>query len=428
MGYRLYNALLALSTVLLLPVLPILLLSGKRFRDGFWNRLAFYSPATRAAARGARPIWIHAVSVGEVLAARAIAARLKALRPDKKIVVSTFTSTGNAVARESLTAADLIIYLPLDYRWTVRRALKLFDPSLLIVVETEIWPNLLRLAADRGTPAVLLSGRLSRRSFRRYHWLRRFFAAVLQQFAALGMQSREDAERIVRLGADPGKVSVTGNLKRSSAPADESAAADRWRDIAGLGGESGQVLVAGSTHRGEEEILLDAFVSLKQSFPRLVMVLAPRHPQRFDEVEKLIEKSSLRYARRSRLNGGVLQSFDVLVLDTIGELADFYRVADVAFVGGSLVDAGGHNLIEPAWHGKPVLFGPWVGGYTEIAEEMKQSGGGVEVGGREEFVFAASRLLSDRERARRVGEKAYQVARATGAVVERSMELVSRYL
>ena len=428
MGYPLYNALLALSTVLFLPVLPILLLSGKRFREGFWQRFAVYSRATREAALGSKPIWIHAVSVGEVLAARGIAARLKALLPDKKILVSTFTSTGNAVARENLAAADMIIYLPLDYPWVVRRALKLFDPSLLIIFETEIWPNLLRAAAERGTPALLLSGRLSRRSFRRYHLLRRFFAAVLQQFAALGMQSREDAERIVRLGADPRKVSVTGNLKRSSAPAGESPAGGKWRDLTGLGAGSGRVLVAGSTHRGEEEILLNAFVSLKQRFPDLVMVLAPRHPQRFAEVEKLIEKSNLRYVRRSRLNGRLGQAPDVLLLDTIGELADFYRVADVAFVGGSLVDAGGHNLLEPAWHRKPVLFGPWVGGYAEIAAEMKQSGGGVEVGGKEEFVLAASRLLSDRERARTAGEKAYQAVQATGAVVEKSMELVSRYV
>jgi 3-deoxy-D-manno-octulosonic-acid transferase len=251
---------------------------------------------------------------------------------------------------------------------------------------------------------------------------------VLQQFAALGMQSREDAERIVRLGADPSKVSVTGNLKRSSAPAGGTTAGGKWRDLAGLGGESGRVLVAGSTHRGEEEILLNAFISLKQRFPDLVMVLAPRHPQRFVEVEKLIEKSSLRYVRRSRLNGRLGQAPDVLLLDTIGELADFYRVADLAFVGGSLVDAGGHNLMEPAWHRKPVLFGPWVGGYAEIAAEMKQNGGGVQVGGEEEFVLEASRLLSDRERARTAGEKAYQAVQATGAVVEKSMELVSRYL
>jgi 3-deoxy-D-manno-octulosonic-acid transferase len=426
-GYRLYNTLLALGTVLLFPVLPILLLSGKRFREGFWDRLACYSRATRGAARGGKPIWIHAVSVGEVLAARPIAARLKALRPDRKILVSTFTSTGNAVARENL-AADTIIYLPLDYPWVVRRALKLFDPSLLIIVETEIWPNLLRAAAERKTPVLLLSGRLSRRSFHRYYLLRRFFAAVLRQFAALGMQSREDAERIVRLGADPRKVSVTGNLKRSSAPADENTARGERRDLSGLRGESGRVLVAGSTHRGEEEILLNAFVSLKQSFPELVMVLAPRHPQRFAEVEKLIEKRGLRYARRSRLNGRLGQPPDVVLLDTIGELADFYRVADVAFVGGSLVDAGGHNLLEPAWHRKPVLFGPWVGGYAEIAAEMKQSGGGIQVRGEEEFILETSRLLSDRERARAAGENAFQAVQAAGAVVDQSMELISRYL
>lgn len=456
MTYWVYNFFLTACFILTLPILPTFFLFGRRFREGFLQRIAFYPREIRESVRGSRPIWIHAVSVGEVLSARYLTEQLKERFPERKIILSTFTSTGGQVARQTVAAGDVVIFLPLDHPWIVRRALTVFDPSLLIFLETEIWPNFLRLAYRRGIPTLLLSGRLSPRAFRRYSLFRLFFSEVVRQFTAVGMQSKDDAERMIRLGVDPQKIWVTGNLKHSSGWEDRVNNRGMGGADFALGGrETRQVLVAGSTHRGEEEILLDAFLFLKSRFPALLMVLAPRHPQRFSEVERLLKKRGVRYEKKSQMNGregglpvrcltasGRLPGrgqvlaqadtqtglSDVIFLDTLGDLPAFYSVADIAFIGGSLVDAGGHNLMEPARFHKPILFGPYMTNFNDIAKEMKRKGGGIEVHGREDLIREISGLLTDRERAERIGELAYGVVAGDRGVVDRSMDLVSRYL
>ncbi len=425
MAYWIWNFFLTLSFTLTLPFLPVLLLLGRRFRAGFFQRLGFYPREVREAIRGSRPIWIHAVSVGEVLAARRLAEEVRQRFPGRKMVLSTFTSTGHEVARQE-GAADIVIFLPLDHSWIVRRALDLLDPSLLIFLETEIWPNLLHGAYRRGIPALLLSGRLSPRAFRRYSLLRPFFSRAVRQFTALGMQSEDDARRMIRLGVDPQKVWITGNLKHSSLE-DDGPGPKEWMDEerAAVGR---QVLVVGSTHKGEEEVLLDAFLTLKARFPDLLMVLAPRHPQRFSEVERMLQKKNVSYEKKSQWNGRETRAADVIFLDTIGDLPSFYSLADVAFVGGSLVDAGGHNLLEPARFRKPILFGPYMTNFRELAEEMKRKGGGMEVRGKEDLVREIAGLLTDRSRADRMGDVAYNVVEGDRGVTERTLGLVSRYL
>ena len=429
MLYRFYNLILTVCFVLLLPFLPVLWLSGRRFRRGFLQRLGFYPREILESLRVSRPIWIHAVSVGEVLVAKHLAGQLKRSFPGKKILLSTFTAAGNDVARQSVPEAAGFIFLPLDHPWIVRRALVAWKPSILIFLETEIWPNLLQLAYRRGIPTLMLSGRLSPGSYRYYLFFRPLFSRVVQRFTAMGMQSDEDAERMIRLGADPRRISVTGNLKHAFGATSVTREKGKTpRDLFAQENGGRRVLVAGSTHRGEEEILLDAFLSLKASFPELVMILAPRHPQRFAEVEKLLRKKQVSFGRRSRMNGDGEEVPDVVFLDTVGELAGFYSVADIAFVGGSLVDAGGHNLMEPARYRKPVLFGPYMTNFAHIAGEMKRAGGGIEIHGKEDLIREASRLLTDRAGAERVGEFAYRVVEGDRGVVERSMDLVSRYL
>ena len=428
MVYWVYNAALTLGFVLSLPALPFVLLLGPRFRRGLFQRLGFYPSKLRESMRGVRPIWIHAVSVGEVLAARQLSEELKTRFPERKIILSTFTSTGREVARRTVRAGDAFVFLPLDHPWIVRRALAAFDPCILIFLETEIWPNLLRISYGKGIPTVLLSGRLSPRSFRSYFFFRRFFSQVVKQLTALGMQSEKDAGRMIRLGVDPRRIWITGNLKHASESDDKRGRKGKAQgELLPKGKDRRRVLVAGSTHRGEEEILLEAFRSLKQSFSDLVMVLAPRHPQRFAEVERLLRKSGVSYAKRSEMNGRAENAPDVIFLDTLGELAAFYSMADVAFVGGSLVDAGGHNVMEPARFRKPVLFGPHMTNFIQIAEEMKRGGGAIEIYGEEDLIREVSRLLRDRASAQKVGELAYHVVEGDRRVVERSMELVSRY-
>ena len=423
-----YSLFLTLFLFIGLPLLSLVLLFKGRSRQEWLERVGFYPKVLKNSFRGCRPVWIHAVSVGEVRAAACLISQIREKFPDRKILLSTFTSTGNKIARRMGAHVDGVIFFPVDHPWIVRRALKFFDPSLLIFLETEIWPNFLRSAYSRGIPTLLLSGRISHKAFRRYRILRRFFSSVVRQFTAFGMQNENYAERIISMGVDPAKVSIMGNLKQAPGEWESLDKGDGKSDLDLTRKEGSRFLVAGSTHRGEEEILLDVFVFLKSQFPDLILVLAPRHPQRFGEVERLLQRRNVNYKRRSQMNGLGTALPDVIFLDTLGDLPSVYGLADVAFVGGSLVDVGGHNLMEPARWRKPILFGPHMATYAEIAEEMKKNGGGIEVRGREDLIREISDLLTDPKKGRKMGELAAQVVGRGSGVVERSMALISRYI
>jgi 3-deoxy-D-manno-octulosonic-acid transferase len=322
-------------------------------------------------------------------------------------------------------AIDRVIYLPLDLWWTVRRALGVFDPAVLIFIETEIWPNLLRQAYRRGLPTILLSGRVSEKGFNNYCRLGWFFRGVFRLLRACGMQSEIDRQRIIRLGAAPNRVSITGNLKQAAVLNDGSAAGN---DVCEQRPAGSWIWVVGSSHRGEEEIVCAAFKALKQRFPQLRMILAPRHPQRFAEVEKLLVASGVLFEKKSSIGTQREFQHDVLLLDTIGDLERFYAEADLAFVGGSLVDAGGHNLLEPARLGKPVLFGPYTSNVKLLARKLQQNGGGFEVRGPEDLVHEITGLLSSPQRRRLAGEKAYEAAATDNAVIDQSLNIVASYL
>jgi len=474
MAYFLYNCITATVFIVSFPALPLFYLLGKRFHEGLAERLGFYRKAKFGALAGTRPVWIHAASVGEVRAASHLARELKRRCPAQRIVMSTFTATGNRSARE-MGCADLVLFLPLDLLWIVRRALTRIDPAVLIIIETEIWPNLLREASRRGIPALLLSGRLSARAWRKYSWFGGFFRHVVRYFTVIGMQSKQDRERIIKLGAPANRVSIVGNLKHTFSEGQGAPAfGNRDQTQAGRHHSDGLWLVAGSSHRGEEEILIEAFMFLKARFPRLQLVLAPRHPQRFDEVERLLKAAGLLFEKKSQLNGrldsstrtpamagvhslgippdnrGVVLSerseskgdgtgapsligglhfqTEVMFVDTLGDLPDFYAAGDVAFVGGSFVDAGGHNLLEPARFAKPVLFGPHMTNFKSLAREMAARGGGIEVRGKDELIREMTILLTDTEKRRSMGKKAFEVAADDHGVLERSFGVAARYL
>lgn len=422
MWYLLYNFALTALFIASLPLVPLLaLFGGRRYRDGLSQRFGFYPKALAKSLAGTRPLWIHAASVGEVRSAEPLVRELKAGAPERKLLVSTFTATGNRIARQ-IPEVDAVIYLPLDLFWIVGRVLRAVDPAMLVIIETEIWPNLLRGAFRRGVPVVLLSGRLSAKSLARYALLRSFFRRVLEFFTAFGMQSAGDAARIGQLGAAATKVSVVGSLKYAAH------SGHAHRKIAAARDPARRVLVAGSSHRGEEEILLEAFRLSRVRFPELAMVLAPRHPERFGEVEKLLAASPFQYRRRSGLSAGQYFSHDVLLLDTVGELPEFFAAADVAFVGGSLVDHGGHNILEPARLRKPILFGPHMANFQSIAEAMKQKGAAIEVRDAEELARVLTALLDDPEARQRMGECAAEVAGADKDALARNFNLAWRYL
>jgi 3-deoxy-D-manno-octulosonic-acid transferase len=292
-----------------------------------------------------------------------------------------------------------------------------------VFIETEIWPNLLREAYRHGIPTLLLSGRLSAKAFSRYFLWRRFFRQVLGYFTFFGMQSPEDALRIQKLGADETKVAVTGSLKFASERVGEMC-----QSIISARDPRRQLLVAGSSHRGEEEILLQVLTLAREQFPALTMVLAPRHPERFAEVEKLLRNSPFAFHRKSQVQAEKYFEKDILLLDTVGELPDFFAAADVTFVGGSLVDIGGHNVLEPARFQKPVLFGPYMSNFKNIAEEMKQSGAAIEVHDAGELARVLMGLLADADARVQMGRRASQFAGANRNAFTRNFSLAQRYL
>jgi len=383
------------------------------------ERLGFY----RTGPVGQPAAWIHSVSVGETLAAVPLVDALRQRYPGLPIVLTTVTATGARIAVTRLGGAVTHRFFPLDLPGPVARAIRANRPRFAIVMETELWPNLLRALALRRIPVMIANGRLSDRSFRRYSRVRGLMRGLFSAVSVFGMRSAEDSRRIIALGADPGRVFVTGDIKHDSSRDDGAPAVD-WRPLLEIPGDA-PVWIAGSTHQGEEDIVLAAHERARPSHPELVLILAPRHPERADDVLRLARARGHPVVRRSRLPG---RGGATIVLDTVGELARLYQVADVVFVGGSLVAAGGHNVIEPALRRKPVLFGPHATNFRESTELLLNSGGGSLVASAGELEAMLLRLLSDRTLRSAMGEAAYTaVAPRQGALLE-TLRLVEQYL
>ena len=377
--------------------------------------------------RPARPSgWIHAVSVGEAIAATPLVDGLRRTWPAGPLVVSTVTETGARVVHERFEGLARHRYFPLDFPGAARRVIASIEPAFFVCMETELWPNLLRALAARRVPTMIANGRLSDRSFSRYRLVRGAMRSVLADITVFAMQSDEDARRVIALGAPPERVVVTGNLKHEPLP-DPAGAADLWHRLLGL--SDGQpVWIAGSTHRGEDEAVLDAHRRALAQRPGLVLVLAPRHPERVGEVTALATKSGFAPVRRSALTGGRRGTTPVIVLDTVGELAQLYSIADVVFVGGSLLPLGGHNMLEPALRGKPVLFGPHTSNFREAAAILTTAGGGHVVHDAGELAAALCELLADPALRARRGAAARTAAASRHGAARATLDLIARYL
>jgi 3-deoxy-D-manno-octulosonic-acid transferase len=420
--YFLYSVLLAVGLVLALPVYLWRGRADGRYLRTFRERMGRL-PASLDGDTS-RSIWIHAVSVGEVLAARPLVAALKARFPGRRVVLSTTTLTGHEVARKGALGADGLFFAPFDWPGPVRRALARLDPSLLVLVETEIWPNLIHEAKRHGARVALANGRLSKGSHTGYRRIRAFLRRVLEDVDLFLMQGEPHAERIRDLGAPADRVRVTGNLKYDAldAPAPPEAL------VALLAPERRRgrpLLVAGSTVAGEEELVLEAFRLVLERSPDANLVLAPRHPERFDSVPPLVRAAGLRCARRTTLEPGVVGDGQVVLLDTIGELAQVYPLASVVFVGGSLVPRGGHNLLEAAVAGKPVLVGPHMHNFQEMARQFLAEGALVEVRSAEDLAREATSLLLDAERRHKIGERARALVIENRGALERTVEALA---
>jgi len=416
--YILYNMLLIIATVLLFPVILFKLITVPKYRGGMTQKLGRLRKGVLKVIKGSRPIWVHAVSVGEVMAAHPLIRELKKKYPHRKLILSTVTVTGNYTARRRVPEADAVFYFPFDFPCIVRRVIQGINPQIVLVAETELWPNFYRELKRAGIPSAVINGRISPASHRNYRKFNSLFSQVFDNVTLFCMQSEADAERIKDIGADPEKVMVTGNLKF-----DQKLPVNMSVPVSIAAGK--KVITAGSTHRGEEAALLDVFKRLRQKYPDLVLIIAPRHPERFDEVEGLINKAGYDCQRRTKLHGPIK---DVLLLDTIGELRSFYSLCDIAFIGGSLVKVGGHNLLEPAAMKKPVIFSRYMFNFKEISEALLSAGGGIMVKDKTELYVQIDNLLSDKELARRIGERAFSVIEMNSGAARKTIEAVGRLI
>lgn len=407
--------------------LPTLIFKGKLHAD-FGERFGIYGPdklKSLEASKGA--IWIQAVSVGEVAVCIGLIKKLKELYPGKRIVLSTITKTGNTLARKLFTEDAVIIYFPLDLSWIVKKAVALVDPSIYIMIETEIWPNMIRRIAQSGARSIIVNGRISDKSFGKYKAGAVFLKKALSSIDLFCMQSLVDAERIKKIGAPPERVAVTGNMKFDTEPKIDESSLEHLR--ASMGTKSGnRILVAGSIHPGEELPILESYVELKKEFPGLRLVLAPRHIEDFSYFESIVRDDfgltpSL-LSRPAAASSGQL----VTIVDTIGRLTDLYALATVVFIGGSLVRHGGQNPIEAAVLGKPVIFGPHMFNFREISAALLTSGGAIEVKNAGEMTAAMRALFLYEEKRRGIGQKARKALLERRGATDRNIKAICEIL
>jgi 3-deoxy-D-manno-octulosonic-acid transferase len=429
LSYLIYSVLLAAGMLLSLPYWLFQMLSHGKYRRGLAGRLGRVPDRLLNAERSnanlpARVVWVHAVSVGEVLALRGLVEQLRQRWPQHRVVISTTTDTGQAVAGK-LFGEENVCYFPMDFAFAIRPYLRALRPELVVIAETEFWPQFLRLAHGCGALIAVVNARISDRSwpkYRRFHWALRRMLAHVDLFLA---QTEEDRARLESIGAAPDRVRVTGNLKFDvSLPAAPPIVNRLRKSLAESA--AGPVLACGSTVEGEEPLLLKAFESALVAHPRAVMILAPRHPERFDDATRLLEKMGIRFWRRSAWQNEPLRG-GALLLDTIGELAALYALADVAFVGGSLVPRGGHNILEPAQHGVAIVVGPHTENFRDIVG-LFQSRNAVRIASPAELPLILLELLSNREQRVALGRRAAETMRSQTGATLRTIDALDKLL
>jgi 3-deoxy-D-manno-octulosonic-acid transferase len=426
MIWMLYNFLFAIGFILMLPRFIGRMLRRGGYGPRFGERLGIYSPETLNALRDGGRVWIHAVSVGEMFVALRLMREWRAREPRVKFVVSTTTSTGHGIAQREIGMRDVLIYFPVDFPWIAKRALEVIDPRALVLVELELWPNLVRYAYGRGVPIALVNGRISDHSFRGYSRLTLFTRRILPLLQVICAQSNADRDRLVALGADPATVKVMGSAKYDVAARDEAGEAKARTVLRAAGVQDGEpVLLGGSTWAGEEGMLLDAYKALRTWNPGLTLVLAPRHVERTPEVLKDIADRGLTVARRTEIKDVLPRRPSVILIDTTGELKDFYACADVIFVGKSLTQKGGQNIIEPALYGKPIVVGPHMENFRTVVEDFLEAKALVQVSAQGHLRQALGSLFKDAALREAMGARAAELVRAKSGALGKTLDALA---
>jgi 3-deoxy-D-manno-octulosonic-acid transferase len=421
--YFVYSLIFSIGILLTAPYY-LWRLRGKQ-PPGTWGERFGRLPKQFAQPR-AGSIWIHAVSVGETLAAVGLVTRLQKEFPERLVFLSHVTVAGREAGGNRLPDAAGRFFLPLDWKFAMRRVFETLKPALLVIAETELWPNLLHTAHDSGTRVALVNARISDRSYGRYRAARFLMRKVLANVDYICTQTEVDAERFRQIGARPGTIIVTGNLKFDAQPpqlGEFAMGVDQALKRLGRG----PVVIAASTMPGEEKMLLRAWEQIRRANAQALLVLAPRHPARFDEVAQLLQEAQVSFIRRSTLGvagealGGQLGAPQVLLLDTIGELAGIFEIGDAVFVGGSLVPTGGHNILEPAYWGKPIFFGPYMHNFRDIAEMFVRGRGAIQLAEEADLAAAIGGVLADASKRSELGENAKSLVAQWQGATDRTL-------
>ena len=428
MLYAIYNILLLAGSLVLIPYFGLKMLITGKYRHSFGQKLGQTPASVMSALKGNPRIWVHAVSVGEVTAAAPIVATLREKLPRACIILSTGTETGQAMARQLIPQATAFMYFPLDIPIVVKNVIDRIAPDIVVLTETELWPNFLRHCMKRNIPAIMVNGRISPRSFGRYSRTSFFWADVLSFVLKIGVISEVDAQRIRAIGAAPENVRVMGNAKYdilASRVSGEiwSAKAAQMRMT-----PDSRVFVAGSTHEGEESVVLKVYRALLGEWPDMKLIIVPRHPERGKDVQALVTGEGLSCVLMSEIRAGRRPEGEVVVVDAIGELFSLYSLASVVYCGGSLVPKGGQNILEPAAWGKVVFYGPSMEDFIDERTLLEEVGAGIPVRNAEELLEGVKKMLSDPEELRRRGAEGQRRVLSSRGAAERYAGMILKAL
>ena len=426
--YAFYNAAYVMLFIVLLPLFIYRRLFKGKYRRGIKDR--FGKPPTEKLSfrKENLTVWIHAVSVGETAAAAPVANKINEKYPQCSLIFSTTTDTGQNMAKKIIEGAEAIIYFPLDFSFSVKGALDRVDPDVVILTETELWPNFIRIARRRSIKLMLINGRISDDSFRGYSLIKPFMKRVLEKVDCFSMQSEKDKEHIMQLGAIPERVFNSGNTKFDMdkfqvAPEDRMKMEKHFNPD-----DKFPVIVAGSTHPDEEEQFLSTFTSIKEEFNGARLILAPRHIKRAEDIASLYEEAGFSTMMRTDMKENIPSNFEVILLDTIGELAEIYSIGDLIFVGGSLVNEGGHNILEPAMQGKMVFFGPHMQNFRANVELVKHYEVGIQVENSDELTEKMLYYLRNRGEMQEKGRQARRMIEENKGAAGRNLRLFEKLI
>ena len=426
----LYNFLLVVGMVLSLPITIVSARTFEKRQKTVLKRLGIGFCPNRFSRR---PIWLHAISVGEILSAVPLAQSLKSRFPDYPLVVSASTHTGLEIAKKRLSkTCDAIFLFPYDFIWSVKKMINGINPAIFILFESDIWPNFLFETKKRGIPALFVNGRISPHSFKGYKKISFFMAWVLSNFSRLCIQTPKDADRFATIGAPQERMKVTGNIK-FDLPIETVPDVERIKLKKSLRvAENSPIFLAGSTHAEEEKLLIHSLKELQQRFPELVILIVPRHPQRAASIKRLLAEeglsATLKTALKPRSGEDHTHSPGIIIVDTLGELRRLYAIADTVLVGGSLIKHGGHNPLEPAMFKKPILFGPHMHNFEWIANTLVRSKGAIMVEDANDFLKEATRLLANPKERKTLGEQAYKILQKNRGALEKTLKVIEEEL